>query len=64
MKYAKLFALIFVFTGCQRYWYVEVIVENTTGHSIRIEGFYEEVRSEVISIQPYESYIQAQDFHP
>lgn len=82
MKYVKLLAMILILTGCQGYWYVEVIVENTTGHNIKIEGFYtqvvfteeisegvyegfyEEVRSEVISIQPYDNYIQPQNFHP
>jgi len=82
MKYLVFFAMIFVFTGCSTYWHVQVIVENTTGHNIKIEGFYtevvfveeisdgiyegtyEEVRSEVISIQQYESYFQAQNFHP
>lgn len=81
MKYLALFIMFFVFNGCT-YWYVEVIVENTTEHNIKIEGFYtelvftneisegvyegsyEEVRSEVISIQPYASYIQAQNYHP
>lgn len=82
MKYIALVVMIFVFTGCSTYWHVQVIVENTTGHNIKIEGYYtevvfteeisegiyegtyEEVRSEVISMRPYENYIQPQDFHP
>ncbi len=82
MIYIAFFAIIFVFNGCSTYWHVQVIVENTTSHSIKIEGFYtevvyteeisegvyegfyEEVGSEVITIQPYGHYLQAQNFHP
>lgn len=64
--------MIFVFAACT-YSHVEVIVENTTEHDIKIKAYFtedvygssnEEVRAEILSIQPYANYIRAQDYHP
>jgi hypothetical protein len=60
MKYMKFFFLIFLFTACQKLLYVEVIVENDTGHNIQIKAFYRGAELEEVSIEPHGSYVRPQ----
>lgn len=51
-------------SACERLYYAEVIVQNNTEHFIQIDAFFEGEAMEGFSVQPNESHIVPQHFHP
>lgn len=59
MKYLKFILLLIIFTGCEKVWTVEQIIENSTGHDIMIKTYDQQGRElEAVTIAPNKSYTQ------